>query len=146
MGIGLRIFLVNDDDSIKRLPYTKYERLLQRDSEVRFPQYAGKRVRYVETAIEYKQRKPVKIIRILFLILPFNSEGMIDITEKKKESHLAQEAYPLYTNVELPNGISDLPKGIVDARYLFARKRLNYEYRWRPTQEIETAIMKAIFG
>ena len=122
--------------------------MLQQDSGVRFPhQYAGKRVRYVEMAIEYKQRKPVKIVRILFLILSFNSKGMIDITEKKKESHPAKEAYPLfYTNVELPNGISDLPKGIVDARYLFARKRLNYEYRWRSTREIETAIMKDIFG
>jgi hypothetical protein len=39
--------------------------------------------------------------------------------------------------------LTDLPKGIVDARYIFDRKRLNYEYR--PTQEIENVIMKATF-
>lgn len=60
MGIGLRIFLVNDDDSIKRLPYTKYERLLQQDSGVRFPQYAGKRVRYVEVAIDINNENQLK--------------------------------------------------------------------------------------
>ena len=64
MGISLKIFLVNDDDSIKRLPYTQYERLLRCSPEECFPQYAGKRVRYVKAAIEYKHRKPFKILRI----------------------------------------------------------------------------------
>lgn len=146
MGVGLRIFIVNDDNSLVRLALTRYERLMQRDPDISFPQYAGKRVQYVEAAIEYKQRKPFKILRILFLIMSFDPEGRIDITEKKKESRLAAETYPFYTNKELPNGILDLPKGVIDARYIFARKRLNYEYRWRPTQEIEAAIIKAIFG
>jgi len=146
MGIGLRIFLVSDDDSIKRLPYARYERLLQRDPEVRYPHYAGKRVRYVEVAIEFEYRKPVKILRISYFVLLFDSEGMIDIVEMEKESRLATEAYPLFTNSELPDGISEFPNGIIDARYLFARKRLNYEYRWKPTREIDAAVVKAIFG
>jgi hypothetical protein len=44
MGISLRIFLVNDDDSIKRLPLTRYERLMRGDPKERLPECAGKRV------------------------------------------------------------------------------------------------------
>lgn len=52
MGIGLRIFLVNDDDSLERLAVARYERLLRRDPEECLPQYAGKRVRYALVAYE----------------------------------------------------------------------------------------------
>ena len=48
MGIGIRVFLVDDDDSIKRLPLTRYERLARRDPKERLPQHAGKRVRFAE--------------------------------------------------------------------------------------------------
>ena len=44
MGIGLRIFLVNDDNSIQRLAVARYDRLLRRDPEERLPRYAGKRL------------------------------------------------------------------------------------------------------
>ncbi len=146
MGVGLRIFIVNDDNSLERLSLKKYEKLMKRDPDISFPQYASKHVRYAEVAIEFKNRKRVKILRILFLILPFNPEGMIDITEMKKELRLDREAYPLFNDVGISNGITDLPKGIVDTRYLFDRKRLNYEYQWKPTQETETVIIKTIFG
>ena len=48
MGLGLRIFLINDDDSIQRLPLVRYERLWRRDPEECLPEYASKRVRYAE--------------------------------------------------------------------------------------------------
>ena len=50
MGIGIRVFLFSDDNSIKRLPLTIYERLLQRDPNEHLLQYAGKRVRFAEMA------------------------------------------------------------------------------------------------
>lgn len=56
MGEGLRIFIVNDDNSLKRLALRRYERLMQRDPDISFPQYAGKRVQYAEVAIEFENR------------------------------------------------------------------------------------------
>ncbi len=64
MGVGLRIFIVNDDNSLERLSLKKYERLMKRDPDISFPQYAGKRVRYAEVAIEFENRKLVEIIRM----------------------------------------------------------------------------------
>ena len=43
MGIGHRVFIVNDDDSLQRIPLAKYERLYQEDSQERLLQYAGQR-------------------------------------------------------------------------------------------------------
>jgi len=64
MGVGLRIFIFNDDNSLERLALKIYERLMKRDPDISFPQYSGKRVRYAEVAIEFENRKPVEILQI----------------------------------------------------------------------------------
>jgi hypothetical protein len=58
MGISLRTFLFNDNDTIERLPLTSYERLLRRHPEECLPKYTGQRVRFTEVAVELKERKP----------------------------------------------------------------------------------------
>jgi hypothetical protein len=80
MGVGLRIFIVNDDNAVKRLALTRYERLMQRDPHISLPQYAGKRVRYAEVAVEFENRKPVEILRMEYFIMHFDSKGRIDGT------------------------------------------------------------------
>jgi hypothetical protein len=47
MGLGLRIFIINDDDTVRRFPFSRYERLLQGDSKEHLPQYAGKKKRFI---------------------------------------------------------------------------------------------------
>jgi len=138
MGISIRIFFVDDDGSLKRIPLTRYERLLRRDPKERLPHYAGKRVRYVEVVVQYLQRKPVEILRVLYLILTFDSEGRIDAAEQEKQRRLGMEMMP-------PILPEPSPKQIVDGRHRFARKSYDDRYRWTPTPEIDEAILKAIF-
>ena len=139
MGLGLRIFLINDDDTVRRFPFSRYERLLQGDSKERLLQYAGKKIRFAELAVEFYQRKPIKIIRFLPFVLFFDSEGSIDAREMQKERRLAMEAHPLYNEEQaVPN--------VIDARHYFARKRYEYEYRWKVTEKIAGAIMKSLLG
>ena len=138
MGITVWIFIVNDDDSIQRFPLARFERLIERDPNERLPQYAGKRVRYVEAAVELEQRKPVDILRILYLILPLDSEGRIDAAEQEKGRRLGAEMMP-------PIVMDRDSKQVIEAGYRFAKKRFDNEYRWIPTPEIEAAILKAIF-
>ena len=138
MGVTVWIFFINDDDSIQRFPLARFERLIGRDPNEHLPQYANKRVRYVEVALELEQRKPVGILRILYLILPFDSEGRLDAAELEKERRLGVEMMPPI----LDRG----SKQVVEAGHLFAKKRFNNEYRWEPPQEIEFVIMETIFG
>ncbi len=138
MGIGIRVLLVDDDDSIKRLPLTRYERLLRRNPKERLAQYAGKRVRFAEVAVELEERKPVQIIRVVYGVLPFDSEGGIDTVEYEKEMRLSAEMMPpILAERQSPK--------IVDAKHKFAKKRFDDQFRWEPTPQIEKSIVEAIF-
>ena len=138
MGIGIRVLLIDDDDSIKRLPLTRYERLVRRDSNEQLLQYAGKRVRFAEVAVKLEERKPVRIVRVIYGIMPFDSEGRIDAAEYEKEMRLSAEM--------MPPILADRPSPkIVDAQHKFAKKRFNDQFRWEPTYQIEKAIVEAIF-
>jgi len=137
MGIGIRVLLVDDDDSIKRLPLTRYERLVRRDPNEQLLQYAGKRVRFAEVAVKLEERKPVQILRAVYGILPFDSEGKIDAVEYEKEVRLGAEMMPpILADRRSPK--------IVDAKHKFAKKRFDDQFRWEPTPQIEKSIVEAI--
>jgi hypothetical protein len=139
MGIGTRIFLIHDDDSLERLPLTRFERLLKGDPEERVQQHAGKRVRYAMVALEVEQRKPVAITRIQYAFLHFDAEGRLDISEREREARAAVEMFaPLYEENHRSK--------VIDARYRFAKKLFINEYKWTPSPEIEAKIVEAIFG
>ena len=139
MGISLRMFLVDDDDSIKRFPLTRFEKLIWRDPEVNLSQYAGKRVRFIEVALELEQRKPVQILRFQPFVLSFDSEGLIDQPEQEKERRLMAEV------ISTPLRKRE-PSNVIDAQHRFAKKHVDHRYRWTPTVEIEKAVLDAIFG
>ncbi len=137
MGVGLRIFIVNDDNSLKRLPLKKYEGLMKRDPEISFPQYADKRVRYAEVAIEFENRKPVEILRMEYFIMHFDSKGQIEGT-------VEDDIRSIGVNLIPPIYFEKDPV-VIDAQHHFAKKRFDHQFRWKPTPEIEIAILQAIF-
>jgi hypothetical protein len=93
----------------------------------------------VEVALELEQRRPVRILRILYLILSFDPEGRIDAAELEKGRRLGVDMMP-------PVLTDGGPNQVIEARHLFAKKRFDNEYRWNPTPEIEASILEAIFG
>jgi hypothetical protein len=137
MGVGIRIFIVNDDSSLKRLPLKKYEGLMKRDPYISFPQYAGKRVRYAEVALEFENRKPVGILRMEYFIMHFDSKGRIEGT-------VEDEIRSIGVNLIPPIYFEKDPV-VIDAQHHFAKKRFDHQFRWKPTPEIEMAILQAIF-
>ena len=139
MGTGLKIFLINDDDSLQRFPLARFERLIDRDPKERLPQYAGKRVRYALVIADLVNRKPVEILGIQYSILTFDSEGKIDAAELEKEMRLGVDMVPIGTT-------APTSRKVVDAEHHFLQKRYENRYLWRPTPEIEEAIVKAVFG
>ena len=139
MGTGIRIFLINDDDSLKRFALARFERLFQHHPEEHLPQYAGKRVRYALVVVDLVNREPVEIIGIQYPILTFDSKGKIDGAELEKEMRLGVNMVPIGTS-------EDISRKVVDAEHRFLQKRYNNRYNWEPTPEIEEAIVKATFG
>jgi len=137
MGLGMRIFIVKDDGSLERLPFGRYNRLLQRHPSERLFQYAGKRVRFAVIVVESINRKPVEILKCQYSYLSFDSDGMIN-KGGEREVKLAMDM--------LEPVIIERAKQVVDVRHKFSRKRYAREYRWEPSPGIEAAIRKAIFG
>ena len=142
MGIGFRVFLIDDNDSLQRLSMARYQRLVDGESGERLPQYAGKRVRCAMVYLEVEGRTPQSIIRIDYTIMPLDEKGRIDRSEEEKEMRLIAEFMsPLSSIFE-----EERTGKIVDARSQFAKKRYEQEFRWAPGPEIEEAIITAIFG
>jgi hypothetical protein len=139
MGTTLRIFLVNEDDSVRSLSRACYERLLRRESEEALPEYATKRVRCAVVVLDMLQRKPLAISRVVYSFLSFDSDGRLDAAERERETRMALEVVPsTHTRGE--------PQRVIDARHHFAKRRFDREFRWTPTPEIEAAILDHIFG
>ena len=138
MGINLRIFLVNDDDTLKRLPLAKYERLRRGDPAECLPQYADRRVRYALVAVEIENRKPVGINRIQYSYLPLDSEGRIDAVERERGARLAMEMLP-------PIRSEEKSQQVIDAQHKFAKKKYHAQFIWEPSPKLEASIVKEIF-
>jgi hypothetical protein len=139
MGLGTRIFIVNDDDTLKRMPMRRYHRLFKRDPEERFLEYAGNRIRYVLVVLELENRKPVEILKIQYSYLAFDQKGRLREDERERAARLSMEMIK-------PSLPEQEPNHIIDAGYKFAKKRFDREFRWEPSAELEAAILKAIFG
>jgi len=139
MGLGTRIFIVNDDDTLKRMPIMRYHRLFKRDPEERFLEYAGNRIRYVLVVLELKNRKPVEILKIQYSYLAFDQKGRLREDERERAARLSMEMIKPLPPEEESNHV-------IDAGYKFAKKRFDREFRWEPSAELETAIFQAIFG
>jgi hypothetical protein len=139
MGLSLRLFFVNDDDSLTRFPLAKYRRMLGRESGECLPNYANKRVRYAMVVLDLVDREPVEILRIDYAFLKFDSSGRIDQSEKKKEGRLAMESLS-------PPGEEQESEHLIDARHLFARKRYKDRYKWKPSPKLESKIIDAVLG
>ncbi len=138
MGLSIRIFIVEDDDTIKRLPLARYERLLKRDPDERLSKYAGKRVRYALIVVDLVNRKPIEVVRDEFAYLDFDEEGRLKVQNMRK-----RKVQPL---ICLTIFSEQTDRRVIDARHKFAKKRYIDKYSWEPTDEIIAAIAEAIFG
>jgi len=139
MGLGSRIFIVNDDQSIKKLSMARFERLFRRDLDERLSKYAGKRVKYAHVVVELENRKPVNVVMIQYSYLSFDAEGRIDQSSMEKEMQLGMQ-------MMAPTTLDLKSTNVVDAEHRFARKRFGNHYLWKPSPDVKDAILNAVFG
>jgi len=139
MGLGTRIFIVKEDDTLQRLTLKRYNQLIKGHLDEGLMQYAGKRIRYALIVLEMINRKPVEILMTEYSFLTFNSNGRLDAGEREEAARLAMDTLE-------PISLGKRSGSIIDAKHKFAKKRFNDRYLWKPTPEIESVIQKAIFG
>jgi len=138
--MSCRIFLVEDDNRVRPIPYARFHRFyFLDDKDETFPEYAGQRLRYAFVIIDLENRRPVSIKRSDFSFVRFDSAGCLDKAEWIRGAKLGMDssshAYFKPTSSR-----------IIDANYRFAKKRYDHEFRWKPNKTIINAIMESIFG
>lgn len=136
MGISLQIFIVDDKDTVHRLPLAKYDRLLMQDSKECLPQYASQRIRYALVVVNLHNRRPVEILNFQYSFLTFDDKGRLDPDESEREARLA---FDVLGPIDTSSG------NVIDAGHIFAKKRFQDKYRWEASPEIEVAIVNEIF-
>ena len=136
MGISLRIFIVDDKDTVHRLPLAKYDRLLMQDSKECLPQYANMRIRYALVVVELYNRRPVQILKFQYSFLTFDDKGRLDPDESEREARLA---FDVLGPIDTSSG------NVIDAGHIFAKKRFRDKYTWEASPEIDAMIVNEIF-
>lgn len=139
MGIGTRVFIIDDDDSIHRIATALYDRLLHRDPGECIPAYSGKSIRCATVILEVAGRMPLSVIETYYSILYFDSEGRLD-------SDMLDKAMLLAAGSMKPVFEEQWPSNIIDSQWKFARKSYANRFKWTPSPKMEASIMAAIFG
>ncbi len=129
MGIGCRVFLVDDTDSLQRISMARLDRLLHFDRAESLPQYAGKRVRCAMVFVEVARRQVVAIRNIDYSLLTFDDTGRINKKEWEKGIRLGMELLPF-----IPDG--EHPKQVVNAQHLFAKMCYEHGFKWKPSRKV----------
>jgi len=137
MGITCRVFFVDDNDSLQRIPMARLDRLLHFDRRESLPQYAGKRMRCAMAFMEVAGRRVLAIQNIEYSILTFDVKGHIDKKDWEKGMRLGMELLPSILDGEHP-------KQVINAQHLFAKRRYEHEFKWKPSRKLEEAIIAAV--
>jgi hypothetical protein len=138
MGTGVRVFFVDDNDSLIKVPVARWERLNNNHSTETFREYAGKKVRYILAFLETENRKPVRFTRTECSYMFFDKEGKRDEEEWHKELQLVGQ------------GMSWLDpdkkeSNVIRAGDWFAQKTYQHKYKWAMTPELLNKVVYEVF-
>ena len=138
MGIGRRVFLVDDNDSLQRISVVRLTRLLHFDRRESSQKYDEKRVRCAMVFVEVAGRQVLAIRNIDYFLLPLDDKGRINKKEWERGMRLGMDLLPSILDGEYP-------KQVINAQHRFAKRRYEHEFKWKPSRKVEEAIVAAIF-
>ena len=126
--------MIDQGNHLSRLPGSRFAAMLSDPSAHPIPQFAARRVRGAEAVVEQADRRPVKVIRMVFFMLTFNERGVLDTDALMRQAAAAFDTL-------LPQTRSN------GSRVLEAQSRFVVSGgRWKPTPALEAAIRAAALG
>ena len=142
MGIGIKVFFVEEGDKLRRITLKRYEAIYFKPENAEpFPEYAGQKIRCALVIFNNENCKPLIIRQIDYSLVSFDENGRMRRDEWEKLSRLAVESIwgKIYNNSEKS------PGNLVNANHIFAQKQMEHEFKWKPSPEIEKSIIDAVF-
>jgi hypothetical protein len=83
MTLSPRIFHVDEDDDIHRIPWARFWRLYNRQEAVQL--FAVKTIRFIEVITEADEHGLERILRACYQKVNFDKDGMWDARQKRDE-------------------------------------------------------------
>jgi hypothetical protein len=135
MRLAFRHFLLDREDALYRLPSAALDRMLHNPTRHRLARFAGQRVRSAEIAVEMMNGRPVRIVRSVFNVMTFKSDGTL--VPPLQDPHVR-------ANAELALSLGEPPRiaGIDEASTRFVARG----GQWTPSAAIRRRIEKAALG
>ncbi len=145
MGIGYRVFLVDESDRPQRISQKRFDELLNRERGGRVPgPFVGQdTVRYANVVYETEHRRPVAVLREEYGILPLAADGRLDCARVDEMLQLVSRAR---TPMDGMKWAAPRRESVVDGNRRFAEKRLRHEWEWQPSAELWEELRAAVFG
>lgn len=137
MSLSSRLFIVDADDALHRLPVSAYHRLLEQDSAARVPAFAGQRVRLASVVVEVAGSVVLGVRRLDFDLVDFDAEGRLDAGR-----YAACQVARVDAMVSAVLGDSTPPSGVVEATDRFKARGGT----WKPSSELRRRIEAVACG
>ena len=136
MGWSFRVFLVEPDDSLIRIPNAVYERMYDNPADHPLPQYSGRQVRIAMAVVELRDRRPVRVAHITTELWRFDANGLLDVESLRR--------MPAAIMDELMRGLArrDDNSNVIDRRERFFLRGM----RWKLSTSLERKIEQAALG
>lgn len=137
MGFSHRIFLLDQDDVLYRVPASKFDQMLHNPRSHRLPQFAGTRLRMTGITVKLVNRKPIGIAYITFGYFAVDGSGHFD--RKAFERHQWARVDSLMNRVL---GEPSSSENIFDASSRFTAQG----GKWTPSKSLEQRIHEVALG
>ena len=135
MRVAFRHFLLDRVEALYRLPSATLDRMLQDPTCHRLSRLAGQRVRSAEVTVEMMNGRPVRIVRSVFNMLTFKSDGTL--VPPLQDRHVRATA-------ELALAVETSPRnaGIAEASARFVARG----GQWTPSAALRRRIEQTALG
>jgi hypothetical protein len=137
MRIALRLFVLDQEGALYRLPSATFDRMREFPNRHRIPQLAGQRVRHAEVLVEMVNGQPHRALRSTFSMLTFEADGTLvpPLQDRHVRATIALALAPL---LEAPTD----KVGISDATTRFLARG----GQWTPSASLQRRIERAALG
>ena len=91
MRLACRMFVLDQDDELYRLPRRTFELMLQTPGKHPLPRFAGSRVRMSDVAVEIRGQRPIRVVWSTFDLLVFDDRGFFDAQSFERHQRACAE-------------------------------------------------------
>lgn len=140
--MALKVYFLDENNSLVKIPFTRWERLRNYDTKETFPEYTGKRLKRILVFVDMENRQPIEISHIEGSYITFDENGKLS---KKEENEHLRRASEIFIDI-LDNGEQyHTNDKLIDASKIFKRRAFDNKYRFDISNDIINKITNDVF-